>query len=127
MSSKTLIRGYQHPVERTRLYDVLAIEPAKSFIEKDPVSHIHIPVLADKAGIIKFKLKVGLRDLLQTSPYQYRLYLCLMKAKALLEEADDTIDQIAFKVGFDTYNCFSTAFKKAFNIPPTQYRNRQSA
>jgi AraC-like DNA-binding protein len=28
-------------------------------------------------------------------------------------------------VGFDTYNGFSTAFKKAFHVPPTEYRNRQ--
>jgi len=98
-----------------------------SIIEKDPASHIHIPMLADKAGINEFKLKVGFRELFQTSPYQYRLRLCLVRAKELLEVTDDTIDQIAAKVGFDTYNGFSTAFKKAFNIPPTVYRNRQTA
>ncbi|HEV2355770.1 MAG TPA: AraC family transcriptional regulator, partial [Puia sp.] len=65
----------------------------------------------------------GFRELFQTSPYQYRLRLCLTRAKALLEETDDTIDQIAYKVGFRTYNGFSTAFKKAFRVAPTQYRN----
>jgi AraC-like DNA-binding protein len=124
---KKLIKGYDHPIERTKLYDVPAIEMAKSIIEKDPVSHVHIPMLADRAGINEFKLKVGFRELFQTSPYQYRLHLCLEKAKQLLENTDDTIDQIASKVGFDTYNGFSTAFKKAYSIPPTEYRNRQSA
>jgi len=98
-----------------------------SIIDRDPVSHIHIPMLADKAGINEFKLKVGFRELFQTSPYQYRLRLCLERAKELLEGTDDTIDQIAAKVGFGTYNGFSTAFKKAFNIPPTAYRNLQTA
>lgn len=124
---KKFILGYEHPIERTKLYDVPAIELAKSIIEKDPVSHIHIPMLADKAGINEFKLKVGFRELFHTSPYKYRLQLCLEKAKALLEDTDDTIDQIASKVGFDTYNGFSTAFKKAFSIAPTEYRNRLSA
>ncbi|HVU95485.1 MAG TPA: AraC family transcriptional regulator [Puia sp.] len=127
MQRKKKIAGYEQPISRTKLYDVPAIELAKSLIEKDPVAHIHIPMLADRAGINEFKLKVGFRELFQTSPYQYRLRLCLEKAKALLEETDDTIDQIASKVGFDTYNGFSTAFKKAFSIAPTEYRNRQSA
>ena len=122
---KKKIEGYLHSIERTKLYDVPAIELAKSLIEKDPVTHLHIPILADKAGINEFKLKLGFRELFQTSPYQYRLHLCLKKAQQLLEETDDTIDQIAAKVGFDTYNGFSTAFKKAFRVAPTEYRNLQ--
>jgi len=127
MPRKKIVEGYGHPIERTKLYDVPAIELAKSIIDKDPVSHIHIPMLADKAGINEFKLKVGFRELFQTSPYQYRLHLCLERSKILLEETDDTIDQIAQRVGFDTYNGFSTAFKKAYGYAPTEYRNRQSA
>ena len=122
---KKRIRGYAHPIERTKLYDVPAIELAKSIIEKDPVNHLQIPILADRAGINEFKLKQGFRELFQTSPYQYRLQLCLKKAKQLLEETDYTIDQIASKVGFETYNGFSTAFKKAFHLAPTEYRNLQ--
>ncbi|HEY6899171.1 MAG TPA: AraC family transcriptional regulator [Puia sp.] len=124
MPRKKHILGYECPIERTKLYDIPAIELAKSLIEKDPVAHYHIPTLADKAGINEFKLKLGFRELFQTSPYQYRLQLCLQKAKELLEETDDTIDQIAAQVGFETYNGFSTAFKKAFQVAPSQYRNR---
>jgi AraC-like DNA-binding protein len=127
MSRKKIIEGYEHPIERTKIYDVPALELAKSIIEKDPASHIHIPMLADKAGINEFKLKIGFRELFRISPYQYRLQLCLERAKTLLEDTDDTIDQIASKVGFDSYNGFSTAFKKAFSIPPTTYRNKQTA
>ena len=122
-----MVGGYIHPIEKTKLYDVPAIELAKSIIDKDPISHIHIPMLAGKAGINEYKLKMGFRELFHTSPYQYRLHLCLERAKLLLEETDDTIDQIAGKVGFDTYNGFSTAFKRAYNIAPTEYRNLQSA
>jgi AraC-like DNA-binding protein len=125
MSRKKRVAGYSQPIERTKLYDVPAIELAKSLIDKDPVAHIHLPILADRAGINEFKLKLGFRELFYTSPYQYRLRLCLEKAKLLLEDTDDTINQIAIKVGFDTYNGFSTAFKKAFHIAPTEYRNRQ--
>jgi len=127
MPRKKNVPGYELPIEYTKLYDVPAIELARKIIERDPASHIHIPMLADKAGINEFKLKMGFRELFQTSPYQYRLKLCLERAKELLEITDDTINQIANKVGFDTYNGFSTAFKKAYNIAPTEYRNRQTA
>jgi len=127
MPRKKMIEGYGHPIERTKLYDIPALELAKSLIDRDPTSHIHIPLLAGKAGINEFKLKVGFRELFQTSPYQYRLRLCLELSKTLLEETDDTIDQIALRVGFDTYNGYSTAFKKAYGYPPTKYRNHQSA
>lgn len=127
MPRKKIVEGYEHPIEHTKLYDIPALELARQIIEKDPSSHIHIPMLADKAGINEFKLKLGFRELFKTSPYQYRLHLCLERAKLLLEETDDTIDQIASKVGFDSYNGFSTAFKKAYSIAPTVYRNRQTA
>ena len=127
MPRKKQVVGYKCPIERTKLYDIPALELAKSIIEKDPIKHIYISDLADIAGINEFKLKLGFRELFQTSPYQYRLHLCLEKAKYLLEETDDTIDEIASKVGFETYNGFSTAFKKAYQVAPTEYRNRQSA
>ncbi|MBS1605610.1 MAG: helix-turn-helix transcriptional regulator, partial [Bacteroidetes bacterium] len=85
MPRKKLVVGYQAPIERTKLYDIPALELAKSIIEKDPIKHLHISALADKAGINEFKLKLGFRELFQTSPYQYRLHLCLEKAKFLLE------------------------------------------
>ena len=127
MSRKKNVLGYEHPIERTKLYDIPAIEFAKHLIEKDPTSHIHIPMLADRAGINEFKLKIGFKELFKTSPYQYRLHLCLEKAKELLDQTDDTIDQIDSKVGFDTYSGFSTAFKKAYSIAPTTYRNLRTA
>jgi len=122
MPRKKKIPGYDHLVERVKIYDVAAIELAKDLIEKDPAGHLKIPVLAHKAGINEFKLKVGFKELFQTSPYQYRLHLCMEKAKELLELTDDTIEEIATKVGFDTYNGFSTAFKKLYHIAPSKYR-----
>jgi len=127
MQRKKKIAGYDHPIASEKIYDVPAIEFARRIIERNPYDHIHIPILTDKTGINEFKLKVCFRELFNASPYQYRLRLCLEKAKVLPEETDDTIDQIAPKVGFDTYNGFSTALKKAYNIAPTEYRNRISA
>ena len=126
MPRKKNIVGHEGPIERTKLYNIPTIELAKAFIERDPAAHYDIPVLADKVGINEFQLKQGFRELFQTSPYQYRLQLCLQKEKELLEDIDNSIDQIAARVGFETYNKFSISFKKEFLIALTQYRNNNS-
>ena len=126
MSRKKIIGGYPHLIKPAKLYDIPSLEVARCFIQKDPVSYIHIPMLADRSAMDWFKLKVGFRVLFKRTPCQYHLYLSLERAKSFLEDTADTIDQIAAKGCFDTYIVFSTAFRKAFGIPPPTYRNRQT-
>jgi len=46
-----MFEGYEYPIECVKIYDIPAIEIAKAIIEKDPSSHIHVPMLADRAAI----------------------------------------------------------------------------
>lgn len=104
-------------------YDIPAILEARHIIEVNLKEHICIPKLAEKCGLNEFKLKLGFRELYNTSPYKYLVHLRLQHAKALLEDTDLTINQIADRIGFESYNGFSTAFKKAYKLSPTFYRN----
>ncbi|MEZ4829883.1 MAG: DNA-binding response regulator [Bacteroidia bacterium] len=45
----------------------------------------------------------------------------MKKARDLLEQKNLSIADVAFKVGFDLPNSFSRAFKKEFNITPTEF------
>ncbi len=45
----------------------------------------------------------------------------MKKAKDLLAQQNLSIAEVAYKVGFDLSNSFSRAFKKEFNITPTQF------
>jgi len=110
------------PIEKTKLYDIPALEKAKQIIEMHPSEHFFISTLAEKVGLNEFKLKVGFRELFQTSPYKYLVQLRLQQAKTLLEDTDLTINEIADSVGFKSYNGFSTTFKKVYKISPTHYR-----
>ena len=110
------------PIEKTKLYDIPAIEKAKQIIEMHPSEHFYISTLAEKVGLNEFKLKVGFRELFKTSPYKYLIHLRLEQAKTLLEDTDLTINEIADSVGFKSYNGFSTTFKKVYKISPTHYR-----
>src|SRR5216684_3783035 len=87
------------PIEKTKLYDIPAIEKAKQIIETHSSEHFFISTLAEKVGINEFKLKVGFRELFKTSPYQYLIHLRLEQAKNLLEDTDLTINEIADSIG----------------------------
>jgi AraC-like DNA-binding protein len=108
--------------EKIKQHDIPAIREAKTLIELTISDHICIPALAERVGLNEFKLKQGFRLLYQTSPYKYLLTLRLQHAMTLLEDTDLTIKQIADKVGFASYNGFSTSFRKQYKISPTQFR-----
>jgi len=120
------MRSINHPfsksIVRIKSYDMPALERAKEIIEKNLTDHWSLVLLASKAGINEFKLKIGFRELYQTTPYQYLVGLRLRKAKDLLENTDLTIQEVADRVGFDSYRGFSKAFKKNYGILPTKYR-----
>lgn len=116
------VNQFGNPILKTKIYDFVAIQQAKDIIEKDPSRHFCINRLADMVGINENKLKTGFRELFQTTPYKYLVKLRLEKARELLEESDDTVQQISDKVGFESYNGLSVAFKSAYQLSPTQYR-----
>ena len=47
----------------------------------------------------------------------------LEHAAQLLITTDESITEIAYNSGFSDPLYFSTAFKKFYNLPPTEYRN----
>lgn len=47
----------------------------------------------------------------------------MKKAKDLLAQRSSTIAEVAYMVGFDLPNSFSRAFKKEFDLTPTEYLN----
>ncbi len=56
------------------------------------------------------------------SPSQYQLQLKLLKSKELLERSDQTVSEIAYKLGFYSPGQFCTYFKKKEGLSPSQYR-----
>ncbi|MDE6659385.1 MAG: helix-turn-helix transcriptional regulator, partial [Eubacterium sp.] len=56
------------------------------------------------------------------SPYDYLLSVRLDKAKELLQKTDDSIQNIAFKTGFNSTSNFIYFFKKEMGISPLKFR-----
>lgn len=58
----------------------------------------------------------------RTTPIQYLNQYRLMQASQLLLETDFPVTDIAFQVGFESPNYFSTSFKKLMTVTPSEYR-----
>ncbi|WP_105619871.1 helix-turn-helix transcriptional regulator [Vallitalea okinawensis] len=56
------------------------------------------------------------------SPIQYMHQLRINKAKELLSNTNETVENIAFHVGFNDISVFYKAFKKHINMSPNHWR-----
>jgi AraC family transcriptional regulator len=57
---------------------------------------------------------------------EFIIRIKLEKAAKLLSDSKASISQIAYDVGFETPSSLSKAFKKSYNVSPTQYRQGES-
>jgi AraC family transcriptional activator of pyochelin receptor len=103
-------------------YDFPYIFEAQKILTTNPARQLTITALALEVGINSFKLRVGFKQLFRVTIHQYRLHLRLKLAKQLLTETDLTINEIAFKTGFDSRDGFTRCFRRKFREPPRKWR-----
>jgi AraC family transcriptional activator of pyochelin receptor len=112
--------------EFIKSYDIPFIQEAVKILEKDPAKSFTVTALALEVGINSFKLREGFKQLYNNTVYQFRLRLRLQLAMQLLEETDLTIEQIAYKTGFESRDCLTRCFRKKLGRSPTEWRNEQA-
>ncbi|WP_396145852.1 DNA-binding response regulator [Flavobacterium sp.] len=66
-------------------------------------------------------------SIIGNTPYQYILFHKMEIAKALIEETDQPINEIAFDLGFINYSNFGHVFKKICHTSPENYRKTKKA
>lgn len=69
-------------------------------------SHVHRKLIAE----------------LNLSTSEFIKQIRLEKAKELLMQTNEPINEIAYKVGYSDANYFSRSFSKNYGIPPSQFR-----
>lgn len=62
------------------------------------------------------------KDYTGQTPYQYLMRIRLEKAKEILKENDDPIEEVAKMCGFVNSGHFSTVFKRNTGMSPSEYR-----
>lgn len=61
---------------------------------------------------------------LSSSPMKFFLSMRLEKARSLLERGDLPMADICQQTGFESVSHFSTSFRKAYSLTPSEYRSR---
>jgi AraC family transcriptional activator of pyochelin receptor len=102
----------------TRARDVLAARM------EDPPSLVG---LARQVGLNDFKLKQGFKQLFGTTAFGYLHRLRMERARALLEQREMSVTQVATSVGYANVSHFAAAFRRRFGMPPRSFLARQRA
>jgi AraC family transcriptional regulator, transcriptional activator of the genes for pyochelin and ferripyochelin receptors len=103
------------------LSDVEKIYQAKEILLNNLENPPSLLELARQVGLNDFKLKCGFRQVFGTSAFKYLHDYRLEKARQLLGSADMKVEEVAFRVGFDSRSYFASAFRKKFGLNPKQY------
>ena len=82
-----------------------------------------VPDLAREVGLSQAALYTHFKRITQTTPIQFQKDLRLLEAKRLLQQADDSISEIAFEVGYESVSQFSREYSRKFGNSPSNERN----
>ncbi|MEH2126414.1 helix-turn-helix transcriptional regulator [Nostoc sp.] len=107
-----------------RTDDINQIYHAREILIRDFDNPPSLLELARQVGLNDYKLKIGFRQVFNTTVFGYLYAHRMEKARKLLMSQQMTIKQIAKIVGYVCPSRFAVAFKKRFGIQPSQYLDR---
>lgn len=93
-----------------------------AYITEDLTVHHTIGQLSQKFEISATSLKKCFHGIYGTSVYSYLRTYRLQAAQKMLLETNLMVTEIAARIGYENPNKFSTAFKMAYGITPTDFR-----
>lgn len=99
-------------------YDKEALYRAKEILIKNMQNPPSIIELAKIVKLNEFKLKIGFKNLFETTPYKFLCDYRMEKAKYLLENSDMNVSEIANEIGYKYVHNFSKTFIQKYKIKP---------
>ncbi|MFV0558838.1 MAG: helix-turn-helix domain-containing protein [Enterococcus sp.] len=106
-----------------RRFSRLTVE-AVDFIRQHYFEEITITEIANHLAVNRSHLSRVFKNYLDMSIQEFLIGVRINRAASLLSATEETVEAIAFKVGFNSLVVFSRMFKKSTGETPTQYRNR---
>lgn len=101
------------------------LAPALSLLHHHPERKWTVGDLADEVAVSRSVLDDRFRTVLGISPMRYLSQWRLRQAQDLLAHTNMTIGAVASRVGYESQEAFSRAFKRTYGIAPNAWR-RQS-
>ncbi len=106
-------------------YDIERLHEAKQILLADFENKITITQLSRKVCLNEFKLKNGFKYLFGSPIFTFHQEAKMQAAKIMLLETQLSMDDIAFKLGFDFASNFSITFKKQVGCNPAYFRKNK--
>lgn len=110
------------PLPQIRNTEKDALHHVKQLIELSDDSPLTHTELSKLSGLNECTMKRGFRMLFGLSPYQYHVQLKRNRAKELLVGTRESVEYIAFILGYSQASSFGHEFKKAMGLTPAQFR-----
>lgn len=101
-----------------------AVLNAQRFINEHYGQDITLQQIADAHFISRHTLSLAFKEIVGITFKDYLVIFRITEAKRLLLTTDDSVEQIAEKVGYWNVNNFIRIFKSREEITPLQYRKR---
>jgi AraC-like DNA-binding protein len=98
------------------------VAEASLAIQNAPDEQFRIPDLARKAHLSVSQFKSRFKKETGVSPWQYIMKVRIEAAKQRLATKDESITQIAMRLGFASSQYFATTFKRITGVTPRAYR-----
>lgn len=102
------------------------LEDALQFIAANYDCNIHVQDISGYLGISRSRLCSLFKTHLNQSPQNYLLLYRLQKAQELLTSSDFEIQDISQQVGYLDAQSFSKAFRRIYQISPSEYQKLHS-
>lgn len=119
-------RDYSHPQMNDTVEGLKRFEDVLEYIRENLDTPITIQKLAEIADLNPTYFSNIFSKLMRISPIQFINKRRIEEAQKLLLVTDETLYQIAQKIGFTDEYYFSRIFKKIVGISPNQYRKQNA-
>jgi len=93
----------------------------RSYLHQHFLEELSLAKLCRVAALNEFKLKKGFKQLFGTTVFGYVKALQMKYACRLLEEERKQVEEVAYTLGYEYPQHFSTAFKKFFGSNPSKW------
>lgn len=105
---------------------VQTVKAIRNYMAEHIQEHIPLDELSKKFNISLTSMKTCFKGVYGTSIYAYMKDYRIHSAALLLKQTNESITEIANKVGYENPSKFSEAFKKNIGILPSEYRKSLS-
>ncbi len=104
---------------------VQKIHQAKSIMMNEWKNPPTIKQLSEQTGLNQYRLKAGFKEVYGTTVYGYAMDTRLNHARRMLNQGVQSVNDVAFNIGYTNPSHFIAAFKKKYGTTPRKYRISQ--